>query len=155
MLTCQPKPGGLASCEKPTKIFSQINLYHRKIMMAVLYHKICFDYWGRRTCLGNLGIGTNKWTNQLSVLFQDIVIPGSAFILGIKPIPYSYLNSVKGTWKRRGGPEGTCKYLSTTFLVCRLTTSYQDNHRNQLLKEQEKHHTSGCDQSTARHMGEP
>jgi len=55
----------------------------------------------------------------------------------------------------RKGPEGTCKYLSTISLVCRLTTSDQGNHRNQLLKEQEKHRSSGCDQSTARHMGKP
>jgi len=37
------KTRGLASCEKPAKTFAQINLYHIKIMTAVLYHKICFE----------------------------------------------------------------------------------------------------------------
>jgi hypothetical protein len=67
-----------------------------------------------------------------------------------------YWNSVTGTLKlRQGGPEGTCKYLNTTSLVCRLITNDQGNHRYQLLKQQEKQLTSGCDQYTERHMEEP
>jgi hypothetical protein len=68
-------------------------------------------------------------------------------------MPACYWNSVIGTLKLQGEPEGTCKYLSTTFLVCRLTTNDKGIHRNQLLKQQEKQLTSGCDQCTKHHMG--